>query len=307
MASPDDYRFGNNIGPRDRKWLWERLHKHKPSDFSTENLYEAVAESPFYLLPPELRLRILRQAFGDCRVHLHLAGGARSANALVGDVIRNPDRFEWFGRVCDRPPNRKPVNDDCRLALQDTHPRSGQLGVIGWLCSSRLGHMEGTHILYSTNIFFLDDEDLLENIDVVLPAKHLIHIPALEVMMDGKLFNLPEWAMEFATRHWAYRRLERIGFNLKNRFPSLRHSYISLGVLHSSEAREDRDPAVIERIISSIDEIASRMRKDLEVEVALPETFFRDLQRKVSDGSANHYSQSDDGKNMIWKKRCDRV
>jgi len=138
MASPDDYRFGNNIGPRDRKWLWERLHKNKPSDFPSGNLYEAVAESPFYRLPPELRLHILRQAFGERRVHLHLADGA---NSLLRDVIRNPNRFEWFGCVCDRPPNRSPVNDECRLALRDTRPRSDRLGVMGWLCSSRLGYV----------------------------------------------------------------------------------------------------------------------------------------------------------------------
>lgn len=166
-------------------------------------------------------------------------------------------------------------------------------------------HIEGTHILYSTNIFILGNEDLLENIDVVLPARHLARIPALEVMMDGQLFNLSKWAMGLAMGHWAYRRLEKIGFNLEARFPSLRHLYISLGFLHSSEAREDRDPVVIERILSSIDEIASRKRKDLEVEVALPETFFRDLQRKISDGSANHYLQSDDDKNLIWKKLGD--
>lgn len=120
-----------------RKWICARLKgncNHKAVDATPSDHYRAVAKSPLYRLPTELRLRILRLAFGDKTLHLDL-----DRPMAREDPYHSKDDYSlffWCGFVCEEPKmGTTPATDRCDL----WHPGVEKIGIWGYLNSCHLG------------------------------------------------------------------------------------------------------------------------------------------------------------------------
>lgn len=128
------------------EWLRKR-HEILETEFangpSSTNLYEAVSNSPFYRLPSELRIYILRLAFGDQTIHT----GHLVPDHLIEPFtphFESPRDLKWRSCVCARPPGESPNDDLCGLVAHRNDsfeglPKTKPLGIAGWLYSCRLG------------------------------------------------------------------------------------------------------------------------------------------------------------------------
>lgn len=130
------------------KWLRKRLDALERGFLngpSTANLYDGVSSSPLYCLPSELRYYVLRLAFGDKTVN---------PGILIPDSLIKPVEIcdsslteNWRDGVsdCRHPPRGTPQEDICGQVLSERyyskfpHFKSKPLGIMGWLCSCRLG------------------------------------------------------------------------------------------------------------------------------------------------------------------------
>lgn len=114
------------------EWLETRLRKYDSSraihNSPSPEAYESVAKSSFYLLPLEIRRKILTAAFGNHTLHIGLINSSEFRD--LGINKSDSKSVRWQGGICTRKPDQSPFGDHCT---------PGKLGVMGWLLSSRLG------------------------------------------------------------------------------------------------------------------------------------------------------------------------
>ncbi|KAK2594980.1 hypothetical protein QQS21_007287 [Conoideocrella luteorostrata] len=177
---------------------------------------------PFYKLPPAVRRRIITTAFGDRGLHLileycqaHKRNPHSHAGFWPGQSARGPfsdvewdkssaTTWRWRSCVCHRePPARKWSAlhislDGClqgeptscaHWQTDDTMPLKCLIGVMGWLLSCRQSYTETMDVLYSSNIFKIDDwSQALRYIPRLIPPQRLASLKVVEIQycMRGK-------------------------------------------------------------------------------------------------------------------------
>ncbi|KAJ1329830.1 hypothetical protein MN608_06566 [Microdochium nivale] len=251
----------------------ERPHPVTPAEASTPAPVHNLGV--FARLPAELRQQILVAAFGRRELHLDLrlvprrwrplhsrqgdsAHGRGSAPWSGNTPKTNPQderEWRWYGCVCHRQPPWRGARtfswlheDHClegEANLCAVHPPPpGKprgtcdyiIGVLGWLCTSRQAYVEGVQVLYGTNVFILESQELLDLLldpvqasqgHVVL-LQHLALVKSLEVRIDTMLFQtpgkdysgsyLPNWNRRQSLPHLS---------GLQAKFPGLRSLVIS--------------------------------------------------------------------------------
>lgn len=143
---------------------------------SQENLATYATSSSLFFqnLPPELRRRILKDAFGGRRMHMDLMydhvpqqsatccghGNLPLKSRDIGDTdlleldTKSQKRWMWRGSICHRdspnpgPPGHRiqPAHDQCRFGVTGSEvcnswpgsrPEKCQIGALGWLQSCR--------------------------------------------------------------------------------------------------------------------------------------------------------------------------
>jgi hypothetical protein len=126
------------------EWLRTRLQNDDSSktgyDSSSPEVYEAVAKSSFYRLPLELRRKILILAFGNHTLHFGLLEPNGEQDKIFSDC--EPRALRWWSGICMRDPNLSPFENNC--LGHPNYKSTEDNGVMGWLCSCRLGF-----VLYS--------------------------------------------------------------------------------------------------------------------------------------------------------------
>ncbi|KAJ5272588.1 hypothetical protein N7478_007713 [Penicillium angulare] len=122
------------------EWLQTR-HEILETEFangpSTTNLNKAVSNSRLYRLPNELRVYIIRLAFGDRTIHT----GHIVPDHLIETVHQHftePHNLRWRSCVCARPPDRSANDDNCGLFscehdLLSDRPKLESLVIMGFL------------------------------------------------------------------------------------------------------------------------------------------------------------------------------
>lgn len=124
------------------EYLQARQQTYDPGEISGDvtspGVHEAVAQSPFYRLPYELRRKILIFAFGNYTYHVGVIDDRANRDPWFTDC--KPECLKWVGDICRRDANEmRPFQDDCVLdPLYPSHFMKN-IGVLGWLCSCRLG------------------------------------------------------------------------------------------------------------------------------------------------------------------------
>lgn len=98
--------------------LQTRQQPYDPSEISGDvtspGVHEAVAQSPFYRLPYELRRKILIFAFGNYTYHVGVIDDRANQDPWFTDC--KPECLKWFGGICRRDANEiRPCQDDCNL------------------------------------------------------------------------------------------------------------------------------------------------------------------------------------------------
>ncbi|KAF5247674.1 hypothetical protein FANTH_6297 [Fusarium anthophilum] len=182
-----------------------------PSGFSDDedkSLQRPAAtfqQSLWFKVPANLRRDILRLAFGDRRLHMHLAFDPSVCNTdleLGGpsapderDDPGHPQRkvWSWNGCVCVRkhdptlgPMTRGGLNpgpwiDRCCDPINVPKPPPENIGIMGWLQSCRQNYAEAIDILYSTNTIIISGEATITELPSLIPSHHLAKITSLEI------------------------------------------------------------------------------------------------------------------------------
>jgi hypothetical protein len=316
------------------EWLRTRLQKDDSSktgyDSSSPEIYEAVAKSSFYGLPLELRRKILILAFGNHTLHFGLLEPNGEQDKIFSDC--EPQALRWWSGICMRDPNLSPFENNCL-----GHPNfksTEDIGVMGWLCSCRLGfvlysrcflmdgpnfamtrYTEGIDVLYSTNTFHIRNRMLIENLDVLLPSKYLTRIRSLELC---GYFYLKNWPYHHPkTALLGYHGLETVLVAIRDCYPSLRKLYLSIdsydvgAFLDFGEPEGDSiEPLidVMEKALGIVEEIVFQKHDSLEVEIALSARVLSELRKRGSGEIAPQYPRlsvlqgRDDSKvcNCVW-------
>ncbi|KAF5618384.1 hypothetical protein F52700_12333 [Fusarium sp. NRRL 52700] len=168
----------------------------------------AFQQSPWFKIPANLRRDILRLAFGDRRLHMHLAfdparrtvEDPRDLEAYELGDPGDPDApglrrnlWSWSGCICARkydpelgPMTRGGLNpgpwiDRCCDPVNVPKPPPENIGIMGWLLSCRQNYAEAIDLLYSTNTIILSGEATITELPSLIPHHHLAKMTSLEI------------------------------------------------------------------------------------------------------------------------------
>ncbi|KAK7212065.1 hypothetical protein V2G26_019243 [Clonostachys chloroleuca] len=192
----DDKRYDK----RSAQKLGEKCFSSRPHPQSTTT---QGPRSFFTRIPPEIRRRILVEAFGQQTIHLDLTFWWKPG-------WRSPT-WVWFNWIChsDKPGQLHPwrwkerregvVNNrliyesgprnplDCPRSAGAAAPHRGRcrrkchVGASGWLLSCRQANMEGLEVLYRTNTICIDSPILLNGLQDILSLEKLSFLTSLEI------------------------------------------------------------------------------------------------------------------------------
>ncbi|OBT48052.1 hypothetical protein VE00_01715 [Pseudogymnoascus sp. WSF 3629] len=190
-----------------------------------ESAASATANSAFFQkLPPEIRLKILREAFGDRTIHMDLyfdypmkplserqpnrtqrVGGARipPPQPQWGIARAQRKKWQWLSGECYRSSyglvsdlvERDLDDDSCFPGMTDCceifHTSIGvrQIGVMGWLLSCRQAYAECIDVLYATNTMYMTGNALFQELQDVRYGPGTIHMagPVLPRLLPNVL------------------------------------------------------------------------------------------------------------------------
>ncbi|CAG9954563.1 unnamed protein product [Clonostachys rosea f. rosea IK726] len=162
----------------------------------------------FTRIPPEIRRRILIQAFGERTLHLDLAfirGGGSSAKWRWYSCICHSDQpgLHHAGRLArgrtpcgyhgspyerdQRNPLACPRSDPTLSAHAGPCPDNCRVGASGWLLTCRQANLEGLEVLYGTNTIHIDTRILLLGLHEILSPEKLRLMKDLEINVSGIL------------------------------------------------------------------------------------------------------------------------
>ncbi|KAF5577350.1 hypothetical protein FPANT_10434 [Fusarium pseudoanthophilum] len=224
-------------------------------DESLQRPSAAFQQSLWFKVPANLRRDILRLAFGDRRVHMHLDSDAsgrapEDPDYLEADEPSDPDDedapglwrklWSWNGCICARkydpelgPMTRGGLNpgpwiDRCCDPINVPKPRPQNIGIMGWLQSCRQNYAEAIDLLYSTNTIILSGEATITELPSLIPHHHLTKITSLEikapitkdnVLEDVTNIILPDPAPRFLSLERLYISMEWCGVNVSDPDP----------------------------------------------------------------------------------------
>ncbi|CAH0050755.1 unnamed protein product [Clonostachys solani] len=306
----------------------DRPRPNTPPDPSTPGQVDRLGT--LSRLPAEICRQILTAAFGGRELHLDLRLVPRHWRPLHGRTGEsahgrgsapwsgitpkfNPQderEWRWYGCVCHRQiPWRRPHShswphhDACLVGeanLCSVYPPppgmpAGScdyiIGALGWLRTCRQAYVEGISVLYGSNVFILESQELLDLLldpaevsrgHVVLP-QHLALIKSLEVRIDTMLFQRPGQDYSGGYRpNWNGRRsLPHLG-GLKAAFPRLHFLVISFteylyddGATRPAARLLELKNVLLEPLAEALAPFASTQKQPFVVE--LPIGVFSDL------------------------------
>ncbi|KAF9777316.1 hypothetical protein IL306_004447 [Fusarium sp. DS 682] len=250
----------------------------------------AFQQSLWFKIPANLRRDILRIAFGDKRLHMHLAF---NPHALESD---DPERtvWSWNGCICVRridpklgPMTRGGLNpgpwiDRCCDPINVPNPPPESIGIMGWLQSCRQNYAETIDLLYATNTIILSGEATISHLRQVTNVDHLNTITSLEIKCPIN----DNGVMGDVIRH--LRPIPHVG-----KFPNLKRLYISMEWGGKNSWGHD-----VNHEIEAFDDLVREMHHLEECAFAFPTEWFSDIAgyriRNRKDGRQNSYSQ-------IWR------
>ncbi|KAF5593986.1 hypothetical protein FPANT_4981 [Fusarium pseudoanthophilum] len=186
----------------------------------------------FDRLPTEIRMRILRLAFGDRTVHY---GTTSAQNRLVfpGPLVVDLDKltasgkqpkaeWAWRSSVCHRLPpsgfidprgpgyDPQPCDDECvhgwngrnGFRPQCEHwpgegPEKCSVGAMGWLLACKQAYREGIHVLYASNTFHTASKEMVLNMHDFFQQQRLNAITSVEIVWEFTPWVLPDISEDF--------------------------------------------------------------------------------------------------------------
>ncbi|KAG7414760.1 hypothetical protein Forpe1208_v006984 [Fusarium oxysporum f. sp. rapae] len=322
--SPD---FGPDRDWRDCRHLIPKLPSTRPraltppgfsdddDDKSLQRPAAAFQQSVWFKIPANLRRDILRLAFGDRRLHMHLAfdPAARDPEDPYSleqgdpggldepDVPDEPDDsnapdlddperkvWSWNGCICARkydpelgPMTRGGLNpgpwiDRCCDPINVPKPPPENIGIMGWLQSCRQNYAEAIDVLYSTNTIILSGEATITELPSLITHHHLTKITSLEIKAPITKDNVLEDVTNLI-----------LPDPHSPRFPNLKRLYISME--WSGVHTRDPDP---DELIASFDTLAQTIK---ECAFAIPMEWFSCISwgqmRSATTGKQITYSQ----------------
>ncbi|KAJ4030199.1 hypothetical protein NW761_011871 [Fusarium oxysporum] len=307
--SPD---FGPDRDWRDCRHLIPKLPSTRPraltppgfsdddDDMSLQRPAAAFQQSLWFKVPANLRRDILRLAFGDRRLHMHLAFDPSVSNpddpySLELDEpddpgLGDPQRklWSWKGCICARkynpelgPMTRGGLNpgpwiDRCCDPINVPKPPPESIGIMGWLQSCRQNYAETTDVLYSTNTIILSSEATIAELPSLITHHHLTKITSLEIKAPITKDNVLEDITNLI-----------LPDPHSPRFPNLKRLYISME--WSGVDTRDPDP---DELIASFDALAGTIK---ECAFAIPMEWFSRMSwgqmRSATTGKQITYSQ----------------
>ncbi|KAJ4264244.1 hypothetical protein NW762_005438 [Fusarium torreyae] len=235
-------------------------------DESQQRPAAAFQQSRWFEIPANLRRDILRLAFGDKRLHMHLNFDSQ---ALDSD---DPERkvWSWNGCVCVRkygpdlgPMTRGGLNpgpwiDRCCDPINVPKPAPKNIGIMGWLQSCRQNYAETIDLLYLTNTIILSGEATITEFPSLITHEHLNRITSLHVKCPINNHN----NMQVVLNHLSP------GPHSPG-FPNLKRLYISMEWNGFSTHDYSPDPW-----IASFDNFVREMHQLEECAVAIPMEYF---------------------------------
>ncbi|KAH7472823.1 hypothetical protein FOMA001_g11848 [Fusarium oxysporum f. sp. matthiolae] len=264
---------------------------------SMEQLVQSKQPTLFFqMLPPEIRRRILIEAFGDQTVHMDLtydhppAQGDKDklAHALIqvwgsGMDKSRPKCWYWRRCTCHRVPPpwdcswargysmTAVANDECCVGLAHCcrmWTNNGKklywcwIGAMGWLLTCRQAYAEGIDVLYSTNTIHISSATLLADLPAYIVPQRLSAITSLEIiwLVDSDYRSGKNVARE--------NDLNTILLILDNHFPSLKRLNLALKLGLPKDA-----PAQLEHLFEILDgffirHLSDRMREPFAVSIS---------------------------------------
>lgn len=288
-----------------RQWLQAR-HTKNPLPLLFDEVDAAVSESPFHRLPTEIRLHILRLAFGDRTLHLEINDSNLLAHNITTYPHIPPEDQQWATCVYQRCMQTHIHKSSWECLTESI------IGVSGWMRSCRLGsvlhlylslrhvlnncrYIEATHVLYSTNTFRIDCMDLMENIDVVLPMRRAAGIRTLDLTAKFSLRDIEGSGAP------GIGKLETLLWNLRDYFPSLRRLDLFMVWIVSRLPLEEFDEEVVDFVDRGIGLVGGILScKDVRIEITIPGRFLVLLQERIVGGITQNYTPIGNGK--YWRK-----
>ncbi|KAG4271087.1 hypothetical protein FPRO04_11315 [Fusarium proliferatum] len=268
-------------------------------DKSLQRPAAAFQQSLWFKVPANLRRDILRLAFGDRRLHMHLAFDAARCTPEDPDDLEayelgdpdDPDApglrrklWSWNGCICARkhdpelgPMTRGGLNpgpwiDRCCDSINVPKPPPQNIGIMGWLQSCRQNYAETVDVLYSTNTVIISGEATITELPSLIPHHHLTKITSLEIKAPITKDNVLG---------------DVTNLILPARFPNLKRLYISIE--WCGAGIRDPDP---DELIASFDTLA---RTTKECAFAIPMEWFSRISwgqmRSATTGRQITYSQ----------------
>jgi hypothetical protein len=144
----------------------------------------------FFQLPYDIRISIVLMAFSRRTMHL--------------DVLHEEGIWRWRGGVCTRHHPRLPPSlrygwpslcaDGCTHTLERRR-REGNtadwhdVGIMGFLLSSRQAYSEGIDILYSANCISIMTEPLLLDLPKFILCDRLASVTSIEILVEAHLIK----------------------------------------------------------------------------------------------------------------------
>ncbi|EEP75627.1 predicted protein [Uncinocarpus reesii 1704] len=278
---------------------------------------KAVANSPLFKLPPELRNLIYEFAFGGRILHLELQPkficmypvgmslGYKSQYHCDDSTER--EFWHWWSSVCRRHPVKDPWMDHCRRNWAESllFP-SGKcpLGIMGFMLTSRQAYAECIDVLYRANTFYTSSTLLMRSFPALVPSRHLHRITSLELSLKLFLLDGPAPLKEDTLVGWPT--LDVIISIIVSHFRSLRMLYLAV---HTGNAtafpgqRREISDAEFERLWSRTDKISRSFGKQLRTFVLAPQASvfleIEDMARQAPADVENPTLQMRDGR--VWR------
>ncbi|KAI2267395.1 hypothetical protein LOZ10_001475 [Ophidiomyces ophidiicola] len=251
---------------------------------------KATKASPFFRLPPEIRLMIYEFAFGDRVVHMDLQPlfaciypfgtmGSTTVKCLPRSGNRTlPADWDWWSSVCHRSSIEELWMDQCRrswagsLLFPGTLPGGWPIGAMGCLLTCRQAYLEAINILYETNTIHTSSNLVMINFPYLVPPGHLSKVTALELC--GKLYLLdgPHAMRDDLTAGWPA--FETIVELIEANFDSLQSLSLAVQTGNSNTfpgQPRDLSDVDFDRLWKYTDRLARRFGKQLQFFEVIPQ------------------------------------
>ncbi|KAI1024392.1 hypothetical protein LB503_007104 [Fusarium chuoi] len=243
----------------------------------------------------------------------------------LGLDTNQPRYWQWRGCVCHRLPHPrfkttvdfhtivKPADDRCcegwaaycaMWTKQTDKPDSCWIGAMGWLLTCRQAYVEGTEVLYGTNIIHISSKPLLNNITTLLPQRSLMMITSLETVLHLDTHEHQGKAVPSQPQ------LE-IGLHILDKhFPQLLSLHLGIRLdnppLEGPRYQVNRRPAYLPDLLQSVDTFVNRRSDDLTefsnfrdiFLLSIPQSAYKDLQGEVRDNDRYHMRKSG---SQVWR------